>query len=217
MTGQPMKVSIRIQIVAASMVIALAISIPVMSSYGLKVCPVLLPMGFGFGCQYLVLFAVNLVILNAIFLRKLVRSLSDEMVPISYDKLHAAPRRSAWAYLAAYLLTVLELLVILKLKHVSHQSRGPEVLAIMVLLLATLQYYGIAWAVLPASTPEESAPPQTGSRRIWTHGALRVTIPALISAVIGIHFLLRSAGLAHLLGVNFVAPENPLGTSTSLP
>jgi len=108
--------------------------------------------------------------------------------------------------------SVVELLILLEWKGVSHHSRGPEVLAVLVLLLATLQYYGTAWAILPASssTDPTRAPPATG--RIWTRGALRVTVPALLAAVIGSHFLLRSANLAHLLGTDFVAPENSLGT-----
>lgn len=206
-----LSVSTRIQIVAGSMGIALTISIPVMASYGLKVCPVLLPLGFGFGCQYLVLFAVNLVILNALFLRGLTRSLSGESVPVSSGKIRSAPHRSAWAYFIAYGVTVIELLVILRWKNAALNSRGPEVLAILVLLLATLQYYGTAWAILPAAGAITPLPPRPALRQIWTRGALRVTIPPLISAAIGAHFMFRSTSLAHLLGAEDIAPENPLG------
>jgi hypothetical protein len=68
-------VKTRLRLVAGTMGVALVLSIPVMAEYGLKVCPVLLPLGFGFGCQYLVLFGVNLAVLNALLLRYVTRSL----------------------------------------------------------------------------------------------------------------------------------------------
>jgi class 3 adenylate cyclase len=189
------------------MAIALALSIPVMASYGLHVCPVLLPLGFGFGCQYLGLFALNLVVLNTLLLRGLARSLDAGIDPGRPETIRAAPRRSAWAYLIAYAVTVAELLVILVWRGVPLQSRGPEILALVALLLATLQYYGTAWAILPASGAEVAPPPPVGPSRLWTRGALRVTVPALLAATVGAHFLLRSAGLAQLLGAASAAPE----------
>lgn len=193
------------------MALALALSIPVMASYGLQVCPVLLPLGFGFGCQYLGLFALNLFVLNTLLLRGLSRSLDSGTGQGRMEAIRAAPRRSAWAYLLAYGVTVGELLVILTWREVPLQSRGPEILAIVAVLLATLQYYGMAWAVLPAAGPEGARPACLEPRRLWTLGALRVTIPALLAANVGAHFMLRSAGLAQMLGTAPAAPEISLG------
>lgn len=201
----------RIQIVAVAMLCALAVSIPVMSSYGLKVCPVLLPLGFRFGCTYLLLFAANVLFLNGLFLRGFARSLAGAAGPVAAGDFQSVPRRSAWAYCLAYGITVVELLGILVWKRAPLHSRGPEVLALLVLLLATLQYYAMAWAILPASGAMPPAPPQPAPRRIWTRGALRVTVPALIAFAIGGHFLVRSAGLARLLGAEAPAAENQLG------
>jgi class 3 adenylate cyclase len=209
-TAEPASIRLRVYTVALTLGAALALSIPVMAAYGLKVCPVLLPLGFGFGCQYLLLFAANLAILNALFLRRLTRALTGKSGAIAASDLQAAPRRSAWAYLLAYGVTVAELLAVLTLKQVSLESRGPEILAIVALLLATLQYYGTAWAILPASGAIAVAPPPAAPRRIWTRGALRVAIPALISAAIGAHFMLRSASLAHVLTPGAAMPDDPL-------
>jgi adenylate cyclase len=107
--------------------------------------------------------------------------------------------------------TVAELLALLIWKGVSLQSRGPEILAIVVALLATLQYYGIAWAILPAGGDDEAEPVAPDRQAIWTRDALRVTIPALIAAGIGVHFLFRSAGMAHGAGSGAGLAENPLG------
>lgn len=209
-SAEPASIRIRVYAVAVTTGAALVVSIPVMAAYGLKVCPVLLPLGFGFGCQYLFLFAINLGILNAVFLRRLALALTGKAGAISAVDLRAAPRRSAWAYLLAYGVTVAELLAILTIKRVSLESRGPEILAIVTLLLATLQYYGTAWAILPVSGAIDVAPPPAAPRQIWTRGALRVAIPALIAAAVGAHFMLRSAGLAHVLGSGAAMPDNPL-------
>ena len=91
----------RIKIVAVAMGIALVLSIPLMASYGLKVCPVLLPLGFRFGCAYLALFALNLLIANALFLWGISRSLAGAAGSFSSDRLNSAPQRSAWAYVIA--------------------------------------------------------------------------------------------------------------------
>ncbi len=205
----PTTVGTRIRIVTGLMAGALILAIPLFSSYGLKVCPVLLPLGFRFGCEYLILFAVNLIILNAVFLRGLARSLSRSTTPLPAETILSAPRRSARAYVIAYGITVLELLALLTWRGASLQSRGPEVLAIMVILLATLQYYATAWAILPAAGAVQ--PVVAASGRIWTSGALRVTIPALIAAAIGSHFMLRSTSLGHLMGDPLSGPGNALG------
>jgi len=207
----PPTVSSRVRIVAGSMGIALALAIPLMASYGLKVCPVLLPLGFRFGCEYLVLFALNVIILNALFLRGLTRSLSGAATDVSEAMIRALPRRSAWAYLIAYAVTVVELLVILQWREAALNSRGPELLAILVVLLATMQYYAMAWAILPARVASLPDAPDSEPQRLWTRGALRVTVPALIAAAVGSHFMLRSTSLSHLLGGETAAPENPLG------
>ncbi|MCB1104375.1 MAG: adenylate/guanylate cyclase domain-containing protein [Opitutaceae bacterium] len=188
----------RIRLVALLMAAVVAGSVPVLSTYGLAVCPVLLPLGFRFGCSYLVMFAVNLLVLNTLFLHRLTRALATGG-PVDPELVKSAPRRSAIAYLIAYALTVVELLAYLAWKDLPLTSRGPEVLAIMALLLAILQYYGTAWAILPtAATNGPTAPISSNTR--WTRGALRVAVPAMITAAVGAHFVVRSADLESMIG-----------------
>lgn len=188
----------RIRLVALLMAAVVAGSVPVLSTYGLAVCPVLLPLGFRFGCGYLVMFAVNLLVLNTLFLHRLTRALATGR-PVDPEIVKSAPRRSAIAYLIAYALTVLELLAYLAWKDLPLTSRGPEVLAIMALLLAILQYYATAWAILPtAATNGPTAPISSNTR--WTRGALRVAVPAMITAAVGAHFVVRSADLESMIG-----------------
>ena len=70
----------RIRLVALLMAAVVAGSVPVLSTYGLAVCPVLLPLGFRFGCSYLVMFAV--MIASVGFLAKLVRFPRPYLLPI---------------------------------------------------------------------------------------------------------------------------------------
>lgn len=198
----------RILIATLTMAGAVVASVPVLSTYGLAVCPVLLPLGFRFGCSYLVVFAVNLLILNTIFLRRLTRKLSVETT-VDPTVIKTAPRRSAFAYLLAYALTVGELIAYLAWKDLPLNSRGPEVLAVMALLLAILQYYVTAWAILPASTAESSIddPDSTGR---WTRGALRVAVPALLTAAVGTHFVIRSSSLGEMLGADMTGHAGSL-------
>jgi class 3 adenylate cyclase len=200
----------RLLVVTACVAFFVALSIPLMAAYGLKVCPILLPLGFWFGCEYLLLFALNLCLLNALFLRGIARRFSEAGDPESAGRLLAAPWRGAGAYVAAYTLTVVELLLLLLWRGVPLQSRGPEILGLLVLLLATLQYFGTAWAVLPAAGSAGLVPRPESSGRSWTRGAVRVTVPALIASVVGGHFLFRSAGMAHQSN-GTVAAENPFG------
>jgi len=201
----------RFCVVALVMTAALLAAIPVMATYGLNVCPVLLPLGFGFGCQYLALFALNVVLLNSLLLRGIFQRLPTGAEPAAAHDIRAAPRRGALAYLIAYGVTVIELMVWLHFRGLSMQSRGPEILGLLAALLAVLQYYGTAWAVLPAVGPDLKAAPVIATKRFWVRGAWRVIVPALISAAVAIHFVIRSAGLAHLLGASVPPPEPALG------
>lgn len=189
----------RVQFLALTMTVAVIASVPVLSTYGLAVCPVLLPLGFRFGCGYLVVFALNLLVLNTLFLHRLTRALATGAT-VDPALVKAAPRRSAIAYLLAYALTVLELLAYLAWQDLPLSSRGPEVLAIMALLLAILQYYATAWAILPAAENIATAATIRPHSR-WTRGALRVAVPAMITAAVGAHFVVRSAELESMLGL----------------
>lgn len=200
----------RVQFVALTMTVAVVASVPVLSTYGLAVCPVLLPLGFRFGCSYLVLFAVNLLLLNTVFLRRLTRGLADQ-TKVEPATIVSAPRRSAIAYLLAYALTVGELIAYLAWKELPLNSRGPEVLAIMAALLAILQYYATAWAILPSAAAESSALIVKEIHARWTRGALRVTVPALLTAAVGAHFVVRSAQLAGMTGTEMTGHGGSLG------
>jgi class 3 adenylate cyclase len=183
-----------------------------MAAYGLRVCPVLLPLGFSFGCQYLGLFALNVALINTLFLRRLTREFTRGEATLPPGALRTMPRRCFRAYLAAYGVTVTELLFILRWRDAPLNSRGPEVLALVALLLATLQHYGTAWAVLAAPGDETPAPPlpATTSRTRWLRGALRVTVPSLIVATMGVHFLWRSTSLARVLGHGSTVTADPV-------
>lgn len=213
MSNRPhgMNTPIRMRLVALVMTAALLAAIPVMATYGLNVCPVLLPLGFGFGCQYLTLFALNVVLLNTLLLRRIFRRLRPGTEPGASREILAAPRRGALAYLIAYGVTVVELTAWLHFRGVSMQSRGPEILGLLAVLLAVLQYYGTAWAVLPAAGPDLKAAPVIATRSFWLRGAWRVIVPALIAAAVAVHFVIRSAGLAHLLGTATMPSEPTLG------
>lgn len=199
----------RVRFVALAMTLAVAASVPVLSTYGLAVCPVLLPLGFRFGCSYLVVFALNLLVFNTVFLRRLTGALGQtgQVDPAVVTR---APRRSALAYLVAYGLTVAELLAYLAWKGLPLNSRGPEVLAIMALLLAILQYYATAWAILPASAAENSGDGAIDPGR-WTRGALRVAVPALLTAAVGAHFVVRSRQLAEVADTAISSHGGSLG------
>lgn len=166
--------------------------VPLLSLYGLRVCPVLsLPeLGFGFGCYYTAAFILfsNLINLSFIFLTL------KKSKPLLPDFFYRKKNRT-WIYVGAYIVaTVLSIGILqymLKLNHLSTESRAPEILALASLLLGITQVYGLNWA-LEDSVKDEQV--QTVSiRKRWLQHMVRTMLPIAVVVVILLHFLISQA------------------------
>ena len=171
--------------------------IPLLSLYGLRVCPVLSVPGFGFGCYYSGAYIFTANLLNLIFIL-LMRGQAK------YRNL-----MYAGAYFVATLLALLVLQVMLHLNHLTSHSRAPEILVLASLLLGLLQGYGLNWALQneEVSSDDRKLP---SFQRLWLAHIFRILFPLAVGAAVLLHFLISQS-------VEFNEGRTaPLGTHDSM-
>lgn len=168
--------------------------IPLLSLYGLRVCPVLSIPGFGFGCYYAATFVGVTNVINAVFLFLLISQ--SGLLPAFVHKKSNRLYVFAAAYFLGTLAAIVILQMMLKVNHLSPQSRGPEILILASLLLGVTQVYGINWALDPAGSASHSEDSKTGvesfSRR-WLSHIARMMFPVFLLLLVLLHYLLRQS------------------------
>ncbi len=165
--------------------------IPLLSLYGLRVCPVLAIPGFIFGCIYsgLYIFFVNVLNLVLIYGIYLNSKKSNHVVTW-------LTKNRFVVYVGVYLIaTAAALLFLQKLLHMNHlseQSRAPEILGIASLLLGILQAYGLNWALYNVHFDFEMSV-LSSFRRLWVFHIGRVMLPLIVAITVILHFLLSQS------------------------
>jgi class 3 adenylate cyclase len=165
--------------------------IPLLSLYGLRVCPVLSIPGFGFGCYYASAFILIVNLCNVLLIFS-ARIGKKKLLFFFADRQQNRP----WAYAASYALATGFALVFLQLmlhaNHLNGHSRAPEILTFASLLLGLTQAYGLNWALedSPPSTPEVHT---ISFQRRWLSHVARTMLPVAIAIGLLIHFLISQA------------------------
>jgi class 3 adenylate cyclase len=176
--------------------------VPLMSLYGLRVCPVLNLAGFLIGCSY----AGAFVLLVSAFNFSLLALLAGGRGGALLGLVKARPLTAyAGMYLVSTGLALAVLSVVFRLSHLSGMSRAPEVLVLASVLLGLTQAYGLNWVFSAAgkSAAEESAT----MRSRWAAHVLRAVLPLGAALLVMAHFLLRQSSS---LNAGHVAPARGL-------
>lgn len=164
--------------------------VPLLSLYGLRVCPVLSIPGFGFGCYYAAAYiaVTNVANLSIIFLSVYRRGILPEFFH--------RPGNRLWMFAGAYILAtglaLVLLQIMLKMNHLTTNSRAPEILTLASLLLGITQVYGLNWALANSSRDNEAPKTVTFQRRWFSHVA-RMMLPVMVVAAVLLHFLISQS------------------------
>ena len=154
--------------------------IPLLSLYGLRVCPVLSIPGFAFGCYYSAVYVVAVNLTNLFLILIVISS-----------------RRRLLAYATAYFVSTAVALIVLqyllKINHLSPGSRAPEILIFASLLLGITQAYGLNWALPPRPHEIQEILPDQKFLKYWISHILRTLMPLTVAALILLHFLFRQS------------------------
>ncbi len=163
------------------------IFIPLLSLYGLRACPVLSIPGFGFGCYYTGTYIGLTNLFNLGFLFILISDKLNQNSFVIYIKKHQIIF-SVSTYLLSTIIALSILQNMLKISHLTTESRAPEILAMASLLLGITQSYGLSWA-LQKQTNNNSANKLTSLNKMWISQISRTLAPILVVVIILLHFL----------------------------
>lgn len=158
-----------------------------MSLYGLRACPVLSIPGFGFGCYYTGTYIGFTNLLNLGFLFVLFsKSFNKNPVVIFINKYQIL--FSISIYLLSTFVALIVLQNMLKMSHLTTESRAPEILAMASLLLGITQSYGLSWAS-QKQTNINSENKLAPLNKLWINHIGRTLAPILVVVIILLHFL----------------------------
>lgn len=167
------------------------IFIPLLSLYGLRVCPVLTIPGFGFGCIYSSAYIFTTNILSALFIFTVrLNNKKTNSVSRWIEENRAAAYALIYFFATALALTLL--MILLDLNHLSVHSRAPEVLILASFLLGITQAYGLNWALHDNQRIETTENLPT-FRKLWASHIFRTMLPLILVAVVLLHFLIRQS------------------------
>lgn len=152
--------------------------IPLMSYYGLRICPILSTHSFYFGCSYSAVYVGSLTIFNFLIVRMALKN----QFKYSYFAL---------SYVLATVLALVFLYFLFKLDNSTSQSRGPEVLLVTSLLLAVTQHYGLQWVTQQKN--QQSTIALSGFSQLWLQHVARLMLPIVLAVSILLHFLYRQS------------------------
>jgi class 3 adenylate cyclase len=161
--------------------------VPLLSTYGLRVCPVLSIAGFWFGCAYAGMFIFLVSLFNIPLIFGLPQILNHRFVK----------GRAFFVYIGTYFVATAAALVVLdtmlKLNHLSQSSRGPEILAFASLLLGITQAYGMSW--VQAGNAKDNSEPRfrKSFKKLWILHSVQTLLPILIALGVLIHFQLSQS------------------------
>ena len=162
--------------------------IPLISIYGLQVCPVLSIPGFGFGCYYsgIYIFLVNLLNISALLAFKSFESKINRKFPFLNDGFYLF-----FIYLASTFIALVSLQKMLDFNHLSPDSRAPEILLLASVMLGIVQSYGMTWAGFKISSNKEHKPKTLS--QLWIRHALRTVFPFIVVITTILHFMITQA------------------------
>ena len=156
--------------------------VPLLSLYGLRVCPVLTIPGFRFGCYYTGVFVGLVLAFNFAFL-------------FFYQR-RAAGQRKLPLVAGIYFLATLGALVVLRSMlvagHLSTASRAPFILFFASFLLGLTQVYGAAWA-WPGTGGSARGPGEESFRRHWLGHVGRTLLPLGVAGGVLLFFLVTQS------------------------
>ncbi len=156
--------------------------VPLISLYGLSICPTLRIPGFFFGCAYAGSFITFVTALNFALIWLIVKS--SQKLPEFFK------RHPSFLFFLSYLFcSIIGLMILQRLfeiNHITGNSRAPEILALASLLLGITQSYGLNWA-LSELIPEKS---ERGTfSKAWRHHTFRTMLPGIAGITTILHFL----------------------------
>lgn len=156
--------------------------IPLISLYGLSVCPILHAGGFVLGCVYSSFFVVTSLLINfvMVFTQKL-RIKRNSLGSFSF----------ILTYILAVFMSVLVQQLLFKTNHFDSNSRAPEVLIIASLMLSITQFFGLSWATPQYKNNQNSQ--SISFLKSWLYHALQNVGPIAIAILTLLHFLLRQS------------------------
>ncbi len=163
------------------------IFVPLLSLYGLRACPVLSIPGFGFGCYYTGIYIGLTNFFNLGFLFILVSKKINKSSFISFIKKYQFAV-SVFVYLFSTIIALVILQNMLRISHLTAQSRAPEILAMASLLLGITQSYGLNWA-MQNQTNNNSPKDSIMLDKLWINHIGRTLAPILVVVIILLHFL----------------------------
>lgn len=164
--------------------------IPLMSLYGLRVCPTLNTSGFSIGCAYSSAFILTVCTVNLLLTTLQTRKSTAHTRKISGSTFFGL-------YIGATVIALVILELLFKINHINHLSRAPEVLVLASILLAITQFYGLSWAMRSTAV---SASEFSGDKKpyyfrsLWLGHLARTTAPIIVALILLLHFLLRQSG-----------------------
>lgn len=160
--------------------------VPLLSLYGLRVCPILSVPGFAFGCIYTGLYVAVINLLN-IFLILLVKFNFKKFDFLGqWLKLR---RFLAFPiiYFIASIIGIIAVRILLAQQGLEAHSRAPEILILASLLLGTTQAYGMNWATQNTNVNEVYAS-QSTFRALWFSQIFRIILPLFSIVIVLLHF-----------------------------
>lgn len=165
--------------------------VPLLSLYGLRVCPILSVPGFAFGCIYTGLYVTTINFLNILLI---------VLVKFNFKKFDNISRwlrlRRFLAfpiiYLTASFIGIVVVKFLLAKQGLEAHSRAPEILILASLLLGTTQAYGLNWAT--QNTDEDDVySSQSTFKSLWFSQIFRIVFPLLTIVVVLLHFFLTQS------------------------
>ncbi len=162
--------------------------IPLISLYGLSICPFLKVPGFLFGCAYAGSYIFSVLLINYLTLFYLIKTKMRSLPP--FFKKHPTS-----IYISNYLISSVVGLIVLQwifnLNHMSGGSRAPEILAFASTVLGMTQAYGLNWAIGGYGQITE----KKSFNSSWLEHSIRTMAPVFTGILLLIHYLLIQSQL----------------------
>jgi class 3 adenylate cyclase len=165
--------------------------IPLLSLYGLRVCPVLSIPGFGFGCYYAAVFVGGLLVLNSGLILTLTFLRTESRIVSAFLNHTFLCVAAVYVISSAFALIFLQFQ--LRLNHLAENSRAPEVLLFASLMLGITQGYGLTWAFHGARPGRAVSRAGQSIARGWAMQILRTMFPILVVSAVLLHFLISQS------------------------
>lgn len=162
--------------------------IPLLSLYGLRVCPILTIPGFGFGCYYTAIYIATVNVVNLALLYIIKKNIFTKLQNILF-------KNRLTVFAAIYFIATAAALIVLHFSlsenHLSTRSRAPQILFFASVLLGLLQSYGLEWAEFTVTPEARKA--ESPLQRLWYNHIFRILFPIFIIAAILLHFILTQS------------------------